>query len=105
MKGLVREKKLEILVDADILGQYNEEEVEQLIQVALLYTKDSPKERPKMSEVVRMLEGDGLAEKWEQWQQEEMARHDYNHTRYPNAGWIVVDSTSRILPDELSGPR
>ena len=105
MKGLLKDKKLETLVDADLQGQYNEEEVEQLIQVALLCTQGSPMERPKMSEVVRMLEGDGLAEKWEQWQQEEMFRQDYNHTNYPNAGWIVVDSTSHIPPDELSGPR
>jgi brassinosteroid insensitive 1-associated receptor kinase 1 len=64
-------------------------------------------ERPKMSEVVRMLEGDGLAEKWEQWQKEETYRQDYssNHMHYPNANWIVVDSTSNIQPDELSGPR
>ncbi|CAL5184670.1 unnamed protein product [Lathyrus oleraceus] len=64
-------------------------------------------ERPKMSEVVRMLEGDGLAEKWEQWQKEETYRQDFNnnHTHHPNANWIVVDSTSHIQPDELSGPR
>lgn len=64
-------------------------------------------ERPKMSEVVRMLEGDGLVEKWEQWQKEEMFRKDFNANAYmprPNANWIV-DSTSQIPPDELSGPR
>lgn len=104
MKGLLKDKKLETLVDAELQGNYDDEEVEQLIQVALLCTQSSPMERPKMSEVVRMLEGDGLAEKWEQWQKEEMFRQDFNNMPHPNANWIV-DSTSHIQPDELSGPR
>ncbi|KAK7319402.1 hypothetical protein RJT34_04123 [Clitoria ternatea] len=58
-----KDKRLETLVDADLKGDYNKEEVEQLIQVALLCTQDSPLARPRMSEVIRMLEGDGLAEK------------------------------------------
>lgn len=96
---------METLVDADLHGNYNDEEVEQLIQVALLCTQGSPVERPKMSEVVRMLEGDGLAEKWEQWQKDETFRQDFNsNIHHPNANWIV-DSTSHIQADELSGPR
>ena len=74
VKGLLKDRKLEALVDCDLQGNYIDEEVEQLIQVALLCTQDSPMERPKMSEVVRMLEGDGLAEGWEEWQKEEMFR-------------------------------
>ncbi|KAK7328181.1 hypothetical protein VNO77_22280 [Canavalia gladiata] len=105
VKGLLKDKKLETLVDADLQGNYNDEEVEQLIQVALLCTQGSPMERPKMSEVVRMLEGDGLAEKWDQWQKDEMFRQDFNNNmHHPNANWIV-DSTSHIQADELSGPR
>jgi brassinosteroid insensitive 1-associated receptor kinase 1 len=107
VKGLLKDKKLETLVDAELKGEYDDDEVEQLIQVALLCTQGSPMERPKMSEVVRMLEGDGLAEKWEQWQKEETYRQDFNnnHMHHPNANWIVVGSTSHIQPDELSGPR
>ncbi|NP_001314369.1 BRASSINOSTEROID INSENSITIVE 1-associated receptor kinase 1-like precursor [Gossypium hirsutum] len=110
VKGLLKERKLETLVDSDLNGNYIDEEVEQLIQVALLCTQGTPMERPKMSEVVRMLEGDGLAERWEEWQKEEMVRqefnqaHHYNHHQ-PNANWIIADSTSHIPPDELSGPR
>lgn len=104
VKGLLKEKKLETLVDADLQGNYIDAEVEQLIQVALLCTQGSPTERPKMSEVVRMLEGDGLAEKWEEWQKEEYLRQEFNHTHHPNADWIV-DSTSNLRADELSGPR
>lgn len=92
-------------MDGDLQGNYDEGEVEQLIQVALLCTQSSPTERPKMSEVVRMLEGDGLAERWEEWQKEEMFRQEFNPTHHQNSGWIVADSTSNLPPDELSGPR
>ncbi|KAK9989151.1 hypothetical protein SO802_029390 [Lithocarpus litseifolius] len=106
VKGLLKDKKLEALVDADMQGNYVNEEVEELIQVALLCTQGSPMERPKMSEVVRMLEGDGLAERWEEWQKEEMFRQDFNSMHNPNANWILDNnSTSQIPPDELSGPR
>nr|POF11808.1 brassinosteroid insensitive 1-associated receptor kinase 1 [Quercus suber] len=106
VKGLLKDKKLEALVDADMEGHYVEEEVEELIQVALLCTQGAPMERPKMSEVVRMLEGDGLAERWEEWQKEEMFRQDFNSMHNPNANWILDNnSTSQIPPDELSGPR
>ncbi|XP_030942381.1 BRASSINOSTEROID INSENSITIVE 1-associated receptor kinase 1-like [Quercus lobata] len=106
VKGLLKDKKLEALVDADMQGEYVEDEVEELIQVALLCTQGAPMERPKMSEVVRMLEGDGLAERWEEWQKEEMFRQDFNSMHNPNATWILDNnSTSQIPPDELSGPR
>ncbi|KAK6915985.1 Protein kinase domain, partial [Dillenia turbinata] len=102
VKGLLKDRRLETLVDADLLGNYVEEEVEQLIQLALLCTRTSPMERPRMSEVVRMLEGDGLAERWEEWQQEEITR-EYSHMHHPNTEWIV-DFTSNLRADELSGP-
>ncbi|PPS02830.1 hypothetical protein GOBAR_AA17831 [Gossypium barbadense] len=105
VKGLLKDRRLETLVDADLQGNYIDHEVEQLIQVALLCTQGTPMERPKMSEVVRMLEGDGLAERWEEWQKEEMFRQEFNHNHQPNADWIIADSTSYLRPDELSGPR
>jgi len=91
VKGVLKEKKFETLVDAELKGNYDDDEVEQLIKVSLLCTQVSPMERPKMSEVVRMLEGDGLAEKWKQWQKEETYRQDFsnNRMRHPyNAYWI-----------------
>ncbi|KAI8532255.1 hypothetical protein RHMOL_Rhmol11G0199000 [Rhododendron molle] len=82
VKGLLKEKKLETLVDADLQANYIEEEVENLIQVALLCTQGTAMERPKMSEVVRMLEGDGLSERWEEWQKDEFFRQEFNHTHH-----------------------
>ncbi|XP_058200897.1 BRASSINOSTEROID INSENSITIVE 1-associated receptor kinase 1-like [Rhododendron vialii] len=105
VKGLLNEKKLEMLVDMDMQGHYVHEEVEELIQVALLCTQESPNERPKMSEVVRMLEGDGLAERWEAWQKEEVSRLEFSNTQHTTADWIIADSTANLRPVELSGPR
>ncbi|KAJ0096280.1 hypothetical protein Patl1_27477 [Pistacia atlantica] len=104
LKGLLKEKKLDMLVDPDLQNNYVDTEVEQLIQVALLCTQSSPMERPKMSEVVRMLEGDGLAEKWDEWQKVEVVRHDLELAPPRNSDWIV-HSTENLHAFELSGPR
>ncbi|KHG07469.1 nsp-interacting kinase 2 -like protein [Gossypium arboreum] len=60
-----QEKKLEMIVDKDLKNNYDRIEVEGMVQVALLCTQYLPSYRLKMSEVVWMLEGGGLAEKWE----------------------------------------
>ncbi|XP_027359329.1 somatic embryogenesis receptor kinase 2-like isoform X1 [Abrus precatorius] len=104
VKGLLKEKKLEMLVDPDLHNNYIEAEVEQLIQVALLCTQGSPMDRPKMSEVVQMLEGDGLAERWDEWQKVEVLRQEVELLPHPHSDWIV-DSTENIHAVELSGPR
>uniref|UniRef100_A0A161WRR6 non-specific serine/threonine protein kinase n=1 Tax=Daucus carota subsp. sativus TaxID=79200 RepID=A0A161WRR6_DAUCS len=104
VKSLLKEKKLEMLVDPDLKNNYIDTEVEQLIQVALLCTQGSPMERPKMSEVVRMLEGDGLAEKWEEWQKVEVINHDVELAPHRTSEWIL-DSTDNLHAFELSGPR
>lgn len=93
-----------MLVDPDLQTNYIEVEVEQLIQVALLCTQGSPMDRPKMSEVVRMLEGDGLAEKWDEWQKVEVLRQDIDFLPHLTSDWIV-DSTENLHAFELSGPR
>ncbi|XP_062225817.1 LRR receptor kinase SERK2 isoform X1 [Phragmites australis] len=103
VKGLLKEKKLEMLVDPDLQGSYMDREVESLIQVALLCTQGSPMDRPKMSEVVRMLEGDGLAERWEEWQKVEVIRQEAELAPRHNE-WIV-ESTYNLRAVELSGPR
>ncbi|XP_051118359.1 somatic embryogenesis receptor kinase 2-like [Andrographis paniculata] len=104
VKGLLKEKKLEMLVDPDLQKNYVEGEVEQLIQVALLCTQSSPMDRPKMSDVVRMLEGDGLAERWDEWQKVEVLRQEVELVPHSSSDWIV-DSTENLHAVELSGPR
>ncbi|XP_039146196.1 LRR receptor kinase BAK1 [Dioscorea cayenensis subsp. rotundata] len=103
VKGLLKDRRLEPLVDPDLQNNYIEVEVESLIQVALLCTQGSPMERPKMSEVVRMLEGDGLAERWEEWQKVEV-RHEEEMAPHLTSQWMI-DSTYNLPAVELSGPR
>lgn len=74
VKKLLREKRLEDIVDGNLKDNYNPKEVETLVQVALLCTQGSPEDRPKMAEVVCLLEGDGLAERWPVWEQLELVR-------------------------------
>ncbi|XP_059597188.1 BRASSINOSTEROID INSENSITIVE 1-associated receptor kinase 1 isoform X2 [Vitis vinifera] len=105
VKELLNNKKLETLVDSKLQGNYIVEEVEELIQVALLCTLDAASDRPKMSDVVKMLEGDGLAERWEQWQKKDIICGEQNHSNFPSNNWIINDSTPGLRPEELSGPR
>ncbi|XP_044462861.1 probable LRR receptor-like serine/threonine-protein kinase At2g23950 [Mangifera indica] len=64
VKKIHQEKQVEVLVDRELGSNYDRIEVGEILQVALLCTQYLPAHRPKMSDVVRMLEGDGLAEKW-----------------------------------------
>ncbi|KAL6907902.1 hypothetical protein ACP4OV_002072 [Aristida adscensionis] len=104
VKGLLKENRLEMLVDPDLQDNYIDFEVVSLIQLALLCTQGSPMKRPKMSEVVRMLEGDGLAERWEECQRVEVVRQEVKQGPHRNSGWIF-DSTDNLHAVELSGPR
>ncbi|XP_022931153.1 probable LRR receptor-like serine/threonine-protein kinase At2g23950 isoform X1 [Cucurbita moschata] len=64
VKKIQQDKKVELLVDRELGNNYDQIEVGEMLQVALLCTQYLPAHRPKMSEVVRMLEGDGLVQKW-----------------------------------------
>ncbi|KAI3446700.1 hypothetical protein Pfo_003365 [Paulownia fortunei] len=84
VKKIQQEKKIELLVDRELGINYDQIEVGEMLQVALLCTQYLPAHRPKMSEVLRMLEGDGLAEKW-------AASHNYIH----NSANFTCNSKSR----------
>lgn len=106
MKKIHQEKKLEMLVDKDLKNNYDRIELEEMVQVALLCTQYLPLHRPKMSEVVRMLEGDGLAEKWAASQRAEATSSRPNEfsssERYSD---LTDDSSLLVQAMELSGPR
>ncbi|KAG5090301.1 hypothetical protein JHK82_049079 [Glycine max] len=105
VKKLQREKRLETIVDCNLNKNYNIEDVEVIVQIALLCTQASPEDRPAMSEVVRMLEGEGLAERWEEWQHVEVnTRQDYERLqRRMNWGEDSVYNNQDAV--ELSGGR
>ncbi|KAG6392752.1 hypothetical protein SASPL_146978 [Salvia splendens] len=104
VKKLQREKRLDAIVDQNLSRNYNIEEVEMMIQVALLCTQGSPEDRPAMSEVVRMLEGEGLAERWEEWQHVEVTRRQEHERLQRRFDW-GEDSIYNQNAIELSGGR
>ncbi|CAN1826549.1 Protein NSP-INTERACTING KINASE 1 [Linum perenne] len=106
VKKIHQEKKLDMMVDKDLKGNYDTIELEEIVKVALLSTQYLPSHRPRMSEVVRMLEGDGLAERWEASQKAEATKskhHDFSSSdRYSD---LTDDSSLLVQAMELSGPR
>ena len=92
-------------MDKDLKNDYDNVELEEMVQVALLCTVFNPSNRPKMSEVLRMLEGDGLAEKWEASQTIETPRfRTFEHIpqRYSD---YIEESSLVVEAMELSSPR
>ncbi|MBA0742169.1 hypothetical protein Gogos_015252 [Gossypium gossypioides] len=104
VKNLEREKMLDAIVDRNLNKNYIMQEVEAMIQVALLCTQSSPEDRPAMSEVVRMLEGEGLAERWEEWQHVEVMRRQEYERMQRRFEW-GEDSMYNQDAIELSGGR
>ncbi|KAK3012721.1 hypothetical protein RJ639_008795 [Escallonia herrerae] len=124
VKKIQQEKKVELLVDRELGSSYDRIEAGEMLQVALLCTKYLPAHRPKMSEVVRMLEGDGLAEKWAashnhispntsfslatkiQLRPTNVSRQDDNdHDHSSMFGMMAMDDDHDTHAMELSGPR
>ncbi|MED6222607.1 hypothetical protein PIB30_065947, partial [Stylosanthes scabra] len=68
IKKLLKEDRLKDIVDRN-LETYDEKEVERIIHVALFCTRNYPEERPTMSEIVKMLQGVGLQERWNELEQ------------------------------------
>ncbi|CAL5371751.1 unnamed protein product [Camellia sinensis] len=104
VKKLERENRLYAIVDQNLNENYNILEVEMMIKVALLCTQGSPEDRPAMSDVVRMLEGEGLAERWEEWQHVEVNRRQEYERLHRRFDW-GEDSTYNQDAIELSGGR
>lgn len=124
IKKASEEKNVEVLVDKELGSNYDGIEVGEMLQVALLCTQYLPAHRPKMSEVVRMLEGDGLAEKWAashnninckpaishskrtQSRTGTFSKHEgHDHDLSSSFEMIMMDDDHDTHAMELSGPR
>lgn len=91
-------------MDNNLNQNYDSEDLEMIIQIALLCTQASPEDRPSMSEVVRMLEGEGLAERWEEWQHVEVTRRQEYERMQRRFDW-GEDSVYNQEAIELSAGR
>ncbi|CAL9202945.1 unnamed protein product [Musa hybrid cultivar] len=104
VKKLWRENQLDLIIDPNLDRNYDILEVEKLFQIALLCTQASPEDRPIMSDVIRMLEGEGLTERWEQLQQVEVTqKQDYQRIQ-KRLNWDD-DTSYNQEAIELSGAR
>ncbi|XP_061986512.1 protein NSP-INTERACTING KINASE 3-like isoform X4 [Populus nigra] len=105
VKKLHQDRKLNLMVDKDLRGKFDRIELEEMVQVALLCTQFNPSHRPKMSEVLKMLEGDGLAEKWEASQKVETPRFRSCENPPQKYSDFIEESSLVVEAMELSGPR
>lgn len=111
VKKLLRDNRLPMIVDKE-LNKYDSVEMEEMVHVALLCTRYNPSERPKMSEILRLLEGEGLVNKWEasnkigdsksEQNDSHLSLQEERSINYTN----LVDIRSLDIEEiELSGPR
>uniref|UniRef100_A0ACD6AJ55 Uncharacterized protein n=1 Tax=Avena sativa TaxID=4498 RepID=A0ACD6AJ55_AVESA len=106
VKKMHQEKKLDVLVDKGLRSSYDRIELEEMVQVALLCTQYLPGHRPKMSEVARMLEGDGLAERWKASQRDDSHKFTVPEFTFSRCYSDLTDDSSLLVQAvELSGPR
>ncbi|CAA3020541.1 NSP-INTERACTING KINASE 3 [Olea europaea subsp. europaea] len=105
VKKLHKDGKLNLMVDKDLKKNFDKVELEEIVQVALLCTHFNPIHRPKMSEVLRMLEGDGLVEKWESSQTVDTPRYHTFENPSQRYSDFIEESSLVVEAMELSGPR
>ncbi|KAK8941034.1 putative LRR receptor-like serine/threonine-protein kinase [Platanthera zijinensis] len=105
VKKQVREKQFDSIIDGNLSKNYSPSEVEEMIQVALQCTQVRPEDRPAMSEVVRMLEGEGLPKRWEECQLVQVSRgREYDDMLQRGFDWGVDSINSMDLAEmELCG--
>ncbi|XP_039166257.1 LRR receptor kinase BAK1-like [Eucalyptus grandis] len=103
VKGLLEERRVEILVDPHLQCEHDRGEIEKVIRLALLCTHPVPRERPSVAEIVQILEGHSIEERWE----EHRRSKEYRIPSYPlSTPYRSGDFSSWSLnPEELSGPR
>ncbi|KAK8605565.1 hypothetical protein V6N13_102343 [Hibiscus sabdariffa] len=102
VKKLHQEGKLSLLVDKDLKDNFDSVELEEMIQIALLCTQFNPLHRPRMSEVLRMLEDDGPVAS----QPVETPRSRSCDNTPPQRYSDFIEESSLVMEAmELSGPR
>ncbi|XP_047091132.1 LRR receptor kinase SERK2-like isoform X3 [Lolium rigidum] len=107
VKLMMQEGRLEEIIDRNINCGYDSQELVKIIQVALLCTHINPGQRPAMSEVVHMLEGNiVLKDRWEEWQQAELTRRkQYENNQHRKLFSFSEESLNIHEAIELSGGR
>ncbi|KAK9050933.1 hypothetical protein SSX86_027558 [Deinandra increscens subsp. villosa] len=105
VKKLQKDGKLNLIVDKSLKNKFDAAELQEMVQVALLCTQFNPLNRPKMSEVLRMLEGEGLVERWETSENVETPRFRGLENIPQRYADYIEESSLVSEAMELSGPR
>ncbi|XAR66585.1 Non-specific serine/threonine protein kinase [Bertholletia excelsa] len=106
VRTLYEEKRLEVLVDRDLKGCFNAEELEKAVEVALRCTQPSPNLRPKMSEALKALESVcGQPGQVEESQGGNNTNEGRTFSFSRNFSDVPEESSFIIESIELSGPR
>lgn len=107
VKLLMQEGRLEEILDRNMDYVYDFQELANIIQIALLCTHMDPDQRPAMSEVVHMLEGNTVpTDRWEEWQIAELTRRQqYENRQHHNLFSFSEESLNIHEAIELSGGR
>ncbi|KAH0924227.1 hypothetical protein HID58_024245 [Brassica napus] len=102
VRTLKAEKRFAEMVDRDLKGKFDELVLEEVVELALLCTQPNPSLRPRMSEVLKVLEG--LVEQYgyEQTQSGYEARGPSVSRNFSNGH---EENSFIIEAIELSGPR
>ncbi|KAF9621884.1 hypothetical protein IFM89_028472 [Coptis chinensis] len=105
VRTLHEEKRLEVLVDRGLNGCFEVEELEKTVELALQCTQSHPNQRPKMSEVVNVLEGIVGQEGNEEEPQGGSIGEGRACSFSRNYNEVHEESSFVIEAIELSGPR
>ncbi|GFP91698.1 probable LRR receptor-like serine/threonine-protein kinase at5g45780 [Phtheirospermum japonicum] len=105
VKTLHGENKLEELVDKNLKGSFNSDELEKAVELAIKCTQSNPEQRPKMSQVLKILEGiNGQTDHTEPLGAVDLCQ-GRTFSFYWNFSDARDDSSVVIEAIELSGPR
>ncbi|KAK4492991.1 hypothetical protein RD792_000039 [Penstemon davidsonii] len=107
VRTLYEDKRLEELVDKNLKGSYNADELENAVELALECTRSNPEVRPRMSQVLKSLEG--ISEVQTQHLEARGGGEDLCQGRTFSFSWNLSDAREEssfvIEAIELSGPR
>lgn len=106
VRTLHEEKRLDVLVDRDLKGCFDAMELEKAVELALQCTQSHPQLRPKMSEILKILEGlVGQSSQMEESPGGASLYEDRTHSFSRNYSDIHEESSFVVEAMELSGPR
>ncbi|XP_077252238.1 leucine-rich repeat protein kinase family protein [Tasmannia lanceolata] len=104
-RTLHKEKRLEVMVDRDLNGLFDAIELEKAVGVALLCAQSNPSLRPKMTEVVKVLENGVVPAEHMEESQEGGTFYGMACSFPRNYSDFLDESSFVIEAMELSGPR